>query len=512
MNDIRPISSAQASFGMAKRRFVFALVCLVAGNQVIAAELSAAARAGRWNILFVLSDDQRADTIAALGNTHIETPNLDRLVREGTAFTRAYCMGSLQGAVCVPSRAMNLTGRTLFHVRDDLAAQDTWPEAFGRQGYTTFLTGKWHNQQSSALRTFQRGKAIFFGGMGDPYSLPVRDISQKHTLGDERVSGAHSVQQFADAASEFLRAQTGASPFLCYVALNLPHDPRVAPKEYHRRSNAVVQPLPRNFLLQHPFNNGALTLRDEELAPWPRAPEVVRQHLADYYASIAFLDAQVGRILDALRASGQYERTIIVFTSDHGLAIGSHGLFGKQNLYDHSMRSPLVIAGPGVPKDRRSDAMCYLLDIFPTVGELTGVSAPEGDEGRSLLPTLADPPRAGRDSLFTAYADVQRAVRDDRWKLIVYPKVNKTQLFDLRNDSIEMHDLANDANHVGEVSRLLGMLRAWQGRLDDSVPLTSPKPEPLEFDFSKVKSTDPAAEPKGPRAGSHRVGHLPEPP
>ena len=290
----------------------------------------------------------------------------------------------------MPSRGMILTGRTLFHVRDDLAGQDTWPEAFGRQGYTTFLTGKWHNQPASALRSFQKGKAIFFGGMGDPYSLPLRDISQEHTLVNERVSGEHSVQQFADAASEFLRAQSGASPFLCYVAFNLPHDPRVATPEFHRRYNADLPPLPRNFQPQHPFNNGALTLRDEALAPWPRTPEVVRQHLADYYASIAFLDSQVGRILDALRASGQYERTLIVFTSDHGLAIGSHGLFGKQNLYDHSMRSPLVIAGPGVPRDRRSDAMCYLLDVFPTLGELAGVSGPEGNEGRSLVPNLAD--------------------------------------------------------------------------------------------------------------------------
>jgi arylsulfatase A-like enzyme/metal-dependent hydrolase (beta-lactamase superfamily II) len=493
MKSSHPTSPARVSNWMRRVHLVLVVASVVASDQLFAAEAPATSRPGRWNILFILADDQRADTIAALGNTHIETPNLDRLVREGTAFTRAYCMGSLQGAVCVPSRGMILTGRTLFHVRDDLDGQDTWPEAFGRQGYTTFLTGKWHNHQASALRSFQKGKAIFFGGMGNPYSLPVRDISQEHTLGNERVSGEHSVQQFADAASEFLRGQTGDSPFLCYVAFNLPHDPRVAAPEYHRRYNADLPPLPPNFQPQHSFNNGAMTLRDEALAPWPRPPEVVRQHLADYYASIAFLDSQVGRILDALWASGQYDRTLIVFTSDHGLAIGSHGLFGKQSLYDHSMRAPLVVAGPGVPRDRRSDAMCYLLDIFPTLGELAGVSGPEGNEGRSLVPDFSDPAKAGRDSIFTAYADVQRAVRDDRWKFIVYPKVNKTQLFDLQGDSIEMHDLANDANHAGDVARLVGMLRVWQRRLDDSLPLTSQKPEPLEFDFTKVKSSDPGS-------------------
>jgi arylsulfatase A-like enzyme/metal-dependent hydrolase (beta-lactamase superfamily II) len=477
------------------RRFWLAaiVVCALAGDNRVGAETLQAPLPAHWNILFLLADDQRADTIAALGNSHIKTPNLDRLVREGTAFTRAYRMGSLQGAVCVPSRAMILTGRSLFRVRDDLAKQDTWPEAFGRQGYTTFLAGKWHNQPASALRTFQKGKSIFFGGMGNPYSLALRDISPEHTLVNERESGEHSVRRFADAACEFLRGQSGAAPFLCYVAFNLPHDPRIAEAEYHRRYNADLPPLPQNFKPQHPFNNGTLTIRDEALAPWPRTSEVVRQHLADYYASITFLDSQAGRILDALRASGQYERTLIVFTSDHGLAIGSHGLFGKQNLYDHSMRSPLVIAGPGVPKGRRSDAMCYLLDVFPTLGELTGVSAPEGNEGRSLVPNLADPSRPGRDSIFTAYGELQRAVRDDRWKLIVYPRVNKTQLFNLEGDPIEMHDLANDPNHAREVARMTGLLRGWQKRLDDSLPLTSAKPEPLEFDFSKVNASKPQA-------------------
>ena len=459
----------------------------------------------RPNVLVLFADDQRADTIAALGNSHIRTPNLDRLVSQGTTFTRAYCMGSLQGAVCVPSRAMLLTGCTLFHVKADLAGQPTWPEAFAKQGYTTFLTGKWHNQAESALRVFQLGKGVFLGGMGDPYQLEIQDISPEHAFVNERLSGEHSVKVFADLAAEFIRGQSGKGPFLCYVPFNLPHDPRVAPKPYHDRYNAERPPLPANFLPQHPFNNGALVMRDEELAPWPRTPEIVRQHLADYYAAIEFLDAQIGRILEALKESNQYDNTLIVFTSDHGLAIGSHGLFGKQNLYEHSMRAPLVIAGPGVPRNRRVDAMCYLLDIFPTLGDLTGIPAPRGSEGQSLAPILQGKRQSGRDSIFTAYADVQRAIRDDRWKLIIYLKINKTQLFDLKNDPAELHDLAHGPGRTGEVKRLIGLLRQWQERVDDAEPLSSAKPLPPEFIFP--------AEPKSPKptkgsagsAGGHRV-------
>src|SRR4051794_12550006 len=161
----------------------------------------------RPNVLFLFSDDQRADTIAALGNKHIQTPNLDRLVREGTALTRAYCMGAQQGAVCVPSRAMLMTGRTLFRVATNLQGQPTWPEAFAKAGYTTFMSGKWHNGPESARRVFQEGQAVFFGGMGDPYKLPVQDFAPGVVLTPKRDSGTHSVELFADRAIDFLKRQ-----------------------------------------------------------------------------------------------------------------------------------------------------------------------------------------------------------------------------------------------------------------------------------------------------------------
>ncbi len=204
-------------------------------------------RTQRPNVLVLFADDQRADTIAALGNSHIRTPNLDRLVSQGTTFTRAYCMGSLQGAVCVPSRAMLLTGRTLFHVKDDLEGQPTWPEAFAKEGYTTFFTGKWHNQAESALRVFQQGKGVFLGGMGDPYQLEIQDISPEHTFVYKRFSGEHSVKVFADLAAEFIRGQSGKGPFLCYVPFNSPTRPTRGPKALSRPLQRRAPSAPREL-------------------------------------------------------------------------------------------------------------------------------------------------------------------------------------------------------------------------------------------------------------------------
>ena len=454
------------------------------------AAFAADSPAPRPNVLFLFSDDQRADTIGALGNQDVRTPNLDRLVRAGTTFTRAYCMGALQGAVCVPSRAMLLTGRTLFRIHPQMENQTTWPEKFAEAGYTTFITGKWHNGPASVVRAFSAGKAVFLGGMSppDPTAMTVHDFSAERELIKQRPAGKLPSELFADCAIEFLRDRKADSkPFLAYVAFNLPHDPKIAPPEYHARAHARKPPLPPNFLAQHPFHNGDLTGRDERLAPWPRTPEIIRQHLADYHASIEFLDAQIARILAALRESDLEEKTIIVFASDHGLAIGSHGLMGKQNLYDHSMRAPLILVGPGIPRDARSDAMCYLFDVFPTLGALAAVPPPEGSDGENLAPHFAAAPPKGRPAIFTAYAKVQRAIRDERWKLIVYPQINHTQLFDLRDDPAERTDLAAHSEHRPQVGRLTALLGAAQRKLGDQLPLSSPTPLPFEFDFSKVK-------------------------
>src|SRR5262249_15932231 len=154
-------------------------------------------------------------------------------------------------------------------------------------------------------------------------------------------------------------------PFFLYLAFANPHDPRVADRKYLDQYDRDRLSLPRNFLPIHPFDNGELTVRDEQLLPWPRTEADGRRTHREYYTTVTGLDDHIGRLIQALRDLGQLDNTLVVFSADQGIAIGSRGLLGKQNLYDHSMKSPLVVAGPGVPHGQ-SDALVYLFDIYPT--------------------------------------------------------------------------------------------------------------------------------------------------
>jgi arylsulfatase A-like enzyme len=219
-----------------------------------------------------------------------------------------------------------------------------------------------------------------------------------------------------------------------------------------------------------------LKVRDEQLAPWPRTPAIVREHIAAYYAMITHLDDQVGRVIAALDEAGESGNTIVVFAGDNGLAAGRHGLLGKQNLYDHSVRVPLIMAGPGIPPGRRNSSLCYLLDVFPTLGELTGVAAPQTVEGRSLAAAFRDPRARLRDSLFFAYRGFQRGVRTDEWKLIRYNAGGRetTQLFQVKKDPWELKNLAGDARFAGRLKEMNALLRDWMNRVDDPADLDKP--------------------------------------
>lgn len=432
------------------------------------------------NVLFLFADDMRADAIAAHGNPHIKTPNLDGLARGGFSFRGNYVFGGNSGAVCVPSRAMLMSGRTWFKVdAPTLDGARLMPELLGENGYVTFGTGKWHNGQPSWLRAFQRGKAVMFGGMSDHTKVPVRDLGPDGKLTEARTGEKFSSEMFADAAIEFLRSHDGKKPFFAYVAFTAPHDPRQPPPAYREMYYRNLPPLPVNFLPQLPFDNGMMKGgRDENLGAWPRTEAMIRDQLAEYYGLITHMDEQVGRILAALRESGRADDTIIIFAADNGLALGSHGLLGKQSVFEHSMRTPLIIAGPGIPRGKSTPAFTYLLDLFPTLCDALGLQAPAGLEGESLRPLWEGRKNRVRDSVFLPFIQIQRAVRDERWKLIAYPKIGHLQLFDLQADPHETTSLIARPEYAKHVRRLRGLMKQWQARVGDTLELPAENRQP----------------------------------
>lgn len=437
----------------------------------------------RPNILFLFADDQRADTIAALGNSIIKTPNLDRLVHRGLSFGRAYMQGGFNGATCVPSRAMLLSGRNLFHIDEKLMRDATWPEAFGKAGYTTFVTGKWHNGDASLVRSFQIARAVFTGGMTNPMHAMLRDVSDGK-VGPAKPAPKHACAVFADEAIRFLheQAEKKGGPFFAYVPFDAPHDPHIVPDDFPVHYDPAKIPLPPSFLPQHPWDNGEMTVRDEKLLPWPRTSEAVRTMLAEYYRYISYLDSQIGRILDALDASPFAKDTIVVFSADSGVARGSHGLIGKQSVYEYdSVRVPLIIAGPGIVADKRTDAMVYLFDVLPTLGKLCGVASPNQSDGFDFSATLADPSKPARDRMLFAYKNVQRGYTDGRWKVIRYPQVDRTQLFDLQSDPHEAVNLADKPDQAARIADLTAAMEKEMKASDDKGELKVANPKPAAW-------------------------------
>jgi arylsulfatase A-like enzyme len=419
----------------------------------------------RPNVVMLITDDQRADTIHALGNKLVRTPNIDRLVRQGVVFQQAHCMGSYSPAVCMPSRTQLLTGQHMFHAKDEPSGGDpasfTFPRAMHEAGYATLRTGKISNYPRKVSTEFDRDIAL-----------------RAHTE-----TGA---QQHAENAIAFIRANAGKRPFFLDVEFDTPHDPQPAPAEFY----ALYQPsqfsLPENFLPFHPFDNGEMIVRDEATLPWPRTREALTGKLARYYASIAYTDAQIGRILDALDAAGQMDNTILVFASDNGLSLGEHGLLGKQNVYEGGgLCVPLVVVAPGV-KPSQNQSFVYLFDVFPTICDLCGFAAPSQTDGRSLATILRGQADKVRDSCFLGYKDLQRAINDGHWKLIRYPQIDKTQLFDLSHDPHEMHDLAGDPDQAAKVQELTSLLVKTQQELGDKCPLSVAEPKPAAWSPDRV--------------------------
>lgn len=446
------------------------------------------------NIVFVLADDQRANTINALGNDEIITPNLDKLSQEGTYFDNTYIMGSYSGAVCQPSRAMLLTGRYLNNLKKsgaiipekDITIGETLQDA----GYNCYGIGKYHSDHKSFARCFSDGRDIYFGGMFDQWNVPLHSYDalshyKKNMLpyiedahhsskveykqGEYCYGGKHSTEIFSEATIDYIENYSSEEPFFIYTALMTPHDPRSTFQEYFDMYDTANIALPPNFMPEHPFDNGELRVRDEKLAAFPRNPKEIKEHIRDYYALITHNDAKLGEIIQALKDKGIYDETIIIYSGDNGLALGQHGLVGKQNLYDHSGKVPLVIVGKGVPANQRSEALIYLSDLFPTICEMVGLEAPSTVETSSFYNAIEDPKADHREYLMTSYRHLQRAVRDDQYKLIKYQVngVEHTQLFDLLNDPYEIENIANKKKSV--VKKLEKVMAEQLVELNDNI-------------------------------------------
>jgi len=455
---------------------------------IVAALISAitcpgtATAAKRPNVLFIFTDDQRPDAFGALGNPDIKTPNMDRIINSGFVFNRAYIQGSMTNATCLPSRAMIMSGKPLFRAPLQLDSGVLMPQVFQKAGYQTFATGKWHNGASSFEKCFNEAEAVFFGGaarthINVPVNRMIAGLMVPYDAGE-----TFSTDLFADAAIEFIEGQSEKEqPFFCYIPFTAPHSPVTPPGKWATMYDPDKITLPPNHAALRPElvdqrqgasrrggGRGGRGREGGDGSPVDRA----KQRYAAYYGLISHLDHHIGRVIDTLEKTGQAENTIILFATDHGMAMDSHGQSGKHNAYEHTSRVQIVASGAGVPKGS-SDALVYLYDIYPTLCGLTGLSIPDEVEGKSLAKVIHGKQAKVRDHLFTAYMDDQRTIRDDRWKLFYRSKEDRAALYDLKNDPHELNDLAAKPENKDRIAKLKVELAKAQQLYGDTPEVTA---------------------------------------
>lgn len=474
--------------------------------------------ADKPNIVFIFADDQSPKTIGQYGNTEIQTPNLDKLAQVGVNFSNAHNMGAWNGAVCQASRAMLNTGRSVWQAQkmdkqfyQGKGIETTWAKLLENQGYDTYMTGKWH-VAAKAEQVFNTSKHVRPGMPNDNwdhatmeklyadfiagktsykshdefmplgYNRPKDENDLEWTPTDTKMGGfyeggKHWSEVLKDDALSFIgQAKQKNNPFFMYIAFNAPHDPRQAPQAYQDMYDLDQLSLPTNWQDNYPERNdigNSPSLRDAALAPFPRTEYATRVHLKEYYAIISHLDTQVGEIMAALQASGKMDNTYIIYTADHGLAVGERGLFGKQNMYEESIRAPFIIWGPGIEGGQRVDANIYLQDAMATTLELAGASKPDHVFFNSVIDLAKGKTTESHyDAIYGAYIESQRMIKKDGFKLIVYPNANKVKLFDLASDPDEINNLADNITFKHKKQALFADLIQLQQSMEDQLDLT----------------------------------------
>jgi choline-sulfatase len=447
------------------------------------------ANADKPNVMFIFADDQAFETIGAYGLTEVKTPNLDKLVAQGTSFTQCYNMGAWNGAVCMASRAMLNSGCFVNRAQEGINKFPRWSELMRGAGYQTYMTGKWHVPGTPRFDVVKDPRPGMPNQTKEGYNRPKdkADYDKGWKPWETKYQGfwkggTHWTEVVADNTLEFFgKVKENEKPFFMYLAFNAPHDPRQAPKEFVDMYPLDSIKMPVNFLPEYPYADAICGkgLRDEKLMPYPRTDFAVKVNRQEYYAIITHMDHHIGRMLDALEKSGRKDNTIIIFTADHGLSVGHHGLVGKQNMYEHSMRVPFIVSGPGIPKGKNLDMPIYLQDAMATSIELAGVKKPAHVEFKSVMPLIKGERTTQYERIYGKYINSQRMIKKGDWKLIFYPRAEKKmRLFNVTDDPHEMKDLIDSPEHASVVKQLKAEFLELQKEMEDGLDVDNPAPKP----------------------------------
>lgn len=432
----------------------------------------------RQNVLFIISDDLTSTALGCYGNTVCKTPNIDRLAARGMRFTQAYC----QGTYCGPSRASFMSGyyphatgvQGYVNPRPQIGDRATWSQHFKNAGYYAARVSKiFHMGVPGGIEDGGDGAddpaswTERFNSPGPEWKAPgLGETLEGNPDGKKPVVGGntfvivaadgddmvHSDGKTSAKARELIE-QHAKDPFFLAVGFVRPHVPFVAPKKYFDMYPPEEMTLPEKVPgdwddIPKPGINYKTSLNMKM--------DVVKQKKAvsGYYAAVSFMDAQVGKVLDALEKSGQMDNTIIIFTSDHGYHLGEHDFWAKVSLHDESARVPLIISVPG-KKPGVSDSLVELLDLYPTTAKLCGLEVPARLQGRDISPILDDPKAKVHDTVFSVAGSSKGLMLcDDRWVFIQYGEDAKggIELFDMKNDPQQITNLAESLDHVSIVA------------------------------------------------------------
>ena len=457
----------------------------------------------RPNILFIASDDLRP-MLGCYGNPYIKTPNIDKLASGGTVFMKNYC----QYPLCGPTRSSLLTGlrpdaTQIFgnstHIREAVPDVITLPQHFRQQGYHTVNYGKMYHDRNvdDSLSWSEPGLHVegrHFGDYNNPETLKMLEETEGEDPTMESIApptdsadvpdNAYSDGQFADMAIQAMeRLKRGTNPFFLSVGFVRPHLPFNCPQKYWDMYDPDQIPLAPNRELPEyfptiPVYNSWWMRHFKGMPAEGPFPEDVSRHLNHAYAAcVSFVDAQVGRLLDALKENGLEQNTIVCLWGDHGYLLGDHGIYGKHTNFEKAVHSPMIIRAPGYQDAQTVDGLTEFVDIYPSLCELAGLTVPDHVQGTSFVPIMKDPGRPWKNGAFSQYLAgslMGYSVRTKKYRYTEWihqdtHEIEASELYDYQQDPHEKINLSVLESHEYLVKELSDQLRAgWESALPAS--------------------------------------------